>query len=273
MKRFKNRLRYDYKAAGNAKRTGQKNGLKARLGHLEPEDTRKDPDPVKFEEELEQEEDVRQKKGIQTEKRKRSLARGIQILLAIWSVYTVFLIYGLLVTEYQYDEAGNVVPKIVTVEEIESREVFELLYRHYLQARMLYEDVLRLDYKLSLDEESKLVAMEYEELLDQVSALTVSVDALSVGTKYGQIKNMLLEWVKTDTAVYLQNISAAILQNNENKANEALACRTQMYNDFLILTENMAALGETIPGVDIASIYTWSPESFISEVLEGVRRE
>ena len=115
--------------------------------------------------------------------------------------------------------------------------------------------------------------MEYEELLDNVSSLTVTIDALSVNTKYGQYKNMLLEWVRTDTAVYLQNMSAAILQNDEEKANEAVACRDQMYNDFLILTENMAVLGESVPGADLSSLYTWSPEKFIAEVLEGVRDE
>lgn len=269
MKKNWDKLQYDYKAAGHAKRKGKKHRLKDRLQAEEPE--LENQSVEQLEEELEKEEEKQQQRGLQVKRIRRLLVRSFQILLAILSVYTVFLIYGLMVTEYQYDETGNVKPKIVSVEEITSREIYDLLYRHYLQARNLYEDVLRLDYRLNIGEEPKLVAMEYEEMLDKVSSLTVTVDALSVGTKYGQYKNMLLEWVKTDTAVYLQNMSIAILQNNEEKANEAVACRTQMYNDFLILTENMAILGETVPGTDLSSIYSWSPEKFIAEVLEGVR--
>ena len=115
--------------------------------------------------------------------------------------------------------------------------------------------------------------LEYEELLDTVSSQTVAIDGLALDTKYGQFKTMLLKWVKTDAAVYLQNISAAILQNDSQKEEEALACRSQMYTDFLILSENMAVLGENVPGIDVSSLYEWSPENFISEVLEGVQDE
>lgn len=269
MKKYQNRLHYDYKAAKDAKKGKKYSGLRSRLG--QEEQTEKETEVL--EEELEQEEAIREKRSLRSQKAKHIILRGIQILLSVLSIYTVFLIYGLMVTEYQYDAEGNIVPSIITMEEIEGRETYGILYRYYLQARALYEKVLRLDYRLSMDEESKLLAMEYEALLDDVTSLTVAMDGLSVDTKYGQFKGMLLEWVRTDTAVYLQNISAAILKNNEEKANEALACRNQMYNDFLILTENIAALGETVPGADLSSLYTWSPEKFISEVLEGVRNE
>ncbi len=271
MKKKLNKLKYSYRTVGHARWKSRKTKLKDRLNISSPEV--EDKTAEEYEMELEKDETKRQQKRLKDEKWARIAARALQIILAVFSAYTVFLIYGLMVTEYEYDAAGNIQPKIVSVEEIENREIYELIFRHYLQARILYEDVLRLDYKLSTGEESKLVAMEYEEMLDKVSNLTVTIDALSVGTKYGQFKAMLLEWVKTDTAVYLQNMSASILQNNEEKANEALACREQMYNDFLILTENMAILGESVPGVDLSTIYTWSPEQFISEVLEGVRNE
>lgn len=269
MKRRHNKLHYDYKAAKDAKKGRNKSDLRSRLG--QEEEIEKETEVL--EEELEQEETLREKKNLRSQKAKHIFLRGIQLLLSVMSIYTVFLIYGLIVTEYQYDTDGNIVPRIITMEEIEGRETYGVLYRYYLQARALYEKVLRLDYKLSMDEESKLLAMEYEALLDDVTSLTVAMDGLAVDTKYGQFKGMLLEWVRTDTAVYLQNISAAILKNNEEKANEALACRNQMYSDFLILTENIAALGEAIPGADLSSLYTWSPEKFISEVLEGVRNE
>ena len=45
-----------------------------------------------------------------------------------------------------------------------------------------------------------------------------------------------------------------------------------MYSDFMLLSENVAALGETISGVDISSMYEWSPEQYVKEVLEGVQK-
>ena len=113
-------MQYDYKAAGHAKRKGKKHRLKDRLQAEEPE--LENQSVEQLEEELEKEEEKQQQRGLQVKRIRRLLVRSFQILLAILSVYTVFLIYGLMVTEYQYDETGNVKPKIVSVEEIASRK-------------------------------------------------------------------------------------------------------------------------------------------------------
>lgn len=269
----KRSLHYDRKAAATARKEQKKkkSGLKKPLGHANEMETE---EPIEiFEQKLEKLEATRLVKQSRREKRKRALMRGIQILLAIMSAYLAFLIYGLFVTEYEYNEQGGVVPKIVSVEEIESKSVYGELYKYYCMSRSLYEDVLRIDYKLSLDPESKLVATEYEELLDEVTSLTVAIDAFEPGSKYSQMKNMILEWVRTDIAVYLQNVSAAILQNNQEKAANAVSGREQVYSDFMIISENLAALGEAVPGYDLSDLYEWSPEKYISEVLEGVKMD
>lgn len=265
-------LRYDRKAAGAALRDHNKStgiDLSNRLKQKNIEDICKEG--IEYEKELEADENQRERNKSRKNKLFCGVIRGMQIGLALLSAYTVFLIYGLIVTEYQYNENGELVPKIITVDEIENKAVFEQFYRYYIQARNLYEEILRLDYKLSFDDESKLLATEYEALLDDVSKLVISIDAIAVDTKYGQFKSMLLEWVKTDTAIYLQNMSSAILQNNNTKAEEALAGRNKMYSDFMLLSENIAALGEIIPGVDIASMYEWSPEKYVKKVLEGIQ--
>lgn len=265
-------LRYDRKAAGAALRDHNKSAgidLSNRLKQKNIEDICKEG--IEYEKELEADEIQRERNKSRRNKLFCGVIRGMQIGLALLSAYTVFLIYGLIVTEYQYNENGELVPKIITVDEIENKAVFEQFYRYYIQARNLYEEILRLDYKLSLNDESKLLATEYEALLDDVSKLVISIDAIAVDTKYGQFKSMLLEWVKTDAAIYLQNMSSAILQNNNAKAEEALAGRNKMYSDFMLLSENVAALGEVIPGVDIASMYEWSPEKYVKKVLEGIQ--
>lgn len=267
-------LRFDRRAAVTARREHEefsKIDLGSRLKGMHLNIVNVSKDDIKYEKELEEDEIKREKKQSRKRKLWRGMVRGGQIGLALLSAYTVFLIYGLIMTEYQYNENGELVPIIISTDEIESKATFEQLYRHYIQARNLYEEILRLDYKMSLDEQPKLLATEYESLLDEVSKLVITIDAITMDTKYGQFKSMLIEWVKTDAAVYLQNMSSAILQNDNKRAEEAIAGRNKMYHDFMLLSENIAALGEVISGVDITSMYEWSPEQYVKQVLEGIQ--
>lgn len=268
------RLRFDRKAAATARRDHENFseidlGSRLKGTHLNIVNISKDDS--EYEKELENDEIRREKKQSREKKLRHAIVRVGQIGLALLSAYTIFLIYGLIMTEYQYNENGEIVPVIITADEIENKVAFEQLYRYYIQARNLYEEILRLDYKVSIEEQSKLLATEYESLLDDVSKLVITIDAITVDTKYGQLKSMLLEWVKTDTAVYLQNMSSAILQNDDKRVDEAIAGRNKMYRDFMLLSENMAALGEAISGIDITSMYEWSPEQYVKQVLEGIR--
>ena len=94
-----------------------------------------------------------------------------------------------------------------------------------------------------------VIAPEYEALLTDVEDLSVKTDALQVDAKYEQIKSMLLTWIKDDIAVYLQNMSAAISQNDEETANNALQDKDRVYEDFSLITQNMVATGQETPGV------------------------
>ena len=53
---------------------------------------------------------------------------------------------------------------------------------------------------------------------------------------------MMVNWIKNDIAVYLQNISAAISENNTEKANNALQDKDRVYDDFSLITQNIVAL-------------------------------
>ena len=59
------------------------------------------------EKQLEQEHATRQRKNSIRTRRRRWLARTIQIILAVGCAYLVFLTYGMLVTEYIYNEEGK----------------------------------------------------------------------------------------------------------------------------------------------------------------------
>lgn len=202
------------------------------------------------------------------------LARGIQWLLIVACVYIAFLIYGVTVTSYEYDAAGKVVPQSMAVEELAAAAEFSQVQGYYLRARGLYEITLDLDFRLANNPEAALlVASDYELLLEDVAKLSVDLNAAQFNTAYAQLKRQLLYWVQTDIAVYLQNISAAITQNNAEKGNQAIIGRDIMYNDFMLISENIAIYGQAVKGANLGEIYEWSPDKYIRKVLEGIQDE
>ena len=195
------------------------------------------------------------------------IANGVIITL---SLYIILLIYGVFMTDYQYEDDGEVHPQILSVADIKEKNDFEVILGQYERCRILYEQVLMLDYRLGQgNEDPAKIAPEYEALLDQVEDLAIKTDALDIKIKYDQIRAMLLSWIKNDTAIYLQKMSSAISLNNPEDADIAVAYKTYMYNNFSQLTSNIAVMGEELNGVDVTGIKKWSPESYIDNKING----
>lgn len=204
------------------------------------------------------------------EKKYRFITKVINILLIAGCVYMIFLIYGVSVTEYQYNTNGQIEAQKLSVSDIRKQKNYEHVLSSYLACRALYEKTLMLDYRLGAGEEEPMViAPEYEALLTDVEDLSVKTDALQVDAKYEQIKSMLLTWIKDDIAVYLQNMSAAISQNDEETANNALQDKDRVYEDFSLITQNMVATGQETPGVDLTDLKSWTPEDYINQAING----
>lgn len=191
-------------------------------------------------------------------------------LLIAGCLYLVFLIFGVFVTQYHYTEDGTVSAQRMSVADIRAKKTYSDMLAQYQYCRLLYEKTLMLDYRIASGEEDPLkIAPEYEALLDDVTNLSVKTDAMAVDTQYAQLKEMLLTWIKDDIAVYLQNMSSSISQNNMETANNALQDRDRVYNDFSLITQNIIAAGEDIPGVELKDIKTWTPESYIEKEIHG----
>lgn len=205
------------------------------------------------------------------EERKGKVRKICTVIIIIACIYVAFLIYGLASTEYVYDDTGRVVARVMTIDDIRSLEEFNAVAAQYRQARMLYEKTLVLDYRIAAgQEEPLLVAPEYDRLLEDVEALSIQLSALEYPAEYSQIVNMLTVWVQNDIAIYCQNISRAISQNNAEYAAHAQEYRSLMYNDFSVITENIATLGYAVKGAEIEDIVTWSPEKYVQEEIGGL---
>lgn len=219
---------------------------------------------------LEMEEMNQQLLEADREKKWSFLTRIVNIMLITACVYFVFLIYGVAVTDYQYTDDGTIAAQRLSVSDIRNKKGFETVLVQYESCRLLYEQVLMIDYRLGQGEEDPLIiGPEYEELLDTVSNLSIKTEAATVDTQYTQIKNMLLAWIKNDIAVYLQNMSSSISQNNIETANNALQDKDRVYANFSQITSNIVSLGEQVPGVDLTVIKEWTPESYVDKKIKG----
>lgn len=194
----------------------------------------------------------------------------INFVLIAGCIYLLVLIFGAAVTKYQYNSDGKAVPEKMSVDDIRQKHNFDTILTQYEYCRSLYEKILLLDYRVAQGQEDTLeIAPEYEALLDDVQNLSVKTDAISVDTKYDQVKSMMVNWIKNDIAVYLQNISAAISENNTEKANNALQDKDRVYDDFSLITQNIVALGSSISGADLTDIKSWTPEDYIDQQING----
>ena len=232
-------------------------------------------DPEQDEMRMLNEEQAYQLRIARKQKIKFYIEKVFQVVLIASCVYLVFLIYGVLNTNYVYDKNnGSVVPLVVPVETIKAKAEYEVVSSQYLQARTLYEEVLKLDYRLGMasntGEDPLLIAPEYEKLLEKISSLSVQMAAQTVPAQYTQPYNMLLSWVQNDIALYCQYISRAITQNNVADMNKALSYKESMYSNFMRITEIVATLGSRVENVDLSMLLNWSPESFIEQYSGGI---
>lgn len=205
------------------------------------------------------------------EKHRKTRRRITNVLLTIACVYLTILIYGTIVTEFHYDEHGEVAPVEMSVEDITNRNEYLTVLGLYLRCRDLYQEVLTLDYRMASGiEDMMTVAPEYEEAIDVVDALAVRIDATTAGSKYNQVLSMLYTWVNTVMFNYCRYMSEAVSQNNAEAANEAIAAREYANENFQLITRNMVTLGSDVKGYDITDIKDWSPDGYIRSTIEGV---
>ena len=209
-------------------------------------------------------------------KRQKYLQLTYQIILSIACVYVLFLIYGVIMTDFAYNQQGKIEPQVMTVKDVQEKKQFEIVMGQYENCRELYEKVLMLDYRISQGIEDPLViAPEYNALLDDkksttdVSDITGKIKGMDIPAKYSALQGMMLTWVSTDVSEYLQLMNDGLAMNDSGILTEALSRRAVVLNDFSIITENIVSLGSSINGVDLTETKQWNPDSYIEEAING----
>ena len=232
-------------------------------------------DPDVIEQNLEKE---MQRQEEEYEKRSAAgsfIAKALKVVMAASCIYLIFLIYGVLMTDFVYDKDGAVVPQVLSVEDISEKKKYQIILAQYEKCRILYENTLMLDYRLGQGIEDPLqIATEYERLIkdpadpNNMENLYKKTGAMVVDTKYTQVRELMLLWLD-DMGNYLGNMSVAITNNNEEAKQEAVVYRENVYNNFYILTQNIVSLGENIEGIDLYDVKEWAPDKYIDETING----
>ena len=185
-------------------------------------------------------------------------SKGIDCMFLVGCIYLVFLIFGVFVTEYQYDESGLIVAQQMSYEDVVAKKSFEVLINQYIECRKLYEEVLIIDVELAKGEVSAMtLSPKYETIVSKAEVLYTKTEAMSIDKKYEQVRAMMLTWIEAELATYSKSMSAAISQNSETLAKNALVLREKTYNDFVLITQNIIAMGNTLTGVDLVDIKEW----------------
>jgi len=201
--------------------------------------------------------------------RKNKVKKAVLSVTIVLCLYVAFLIYGLVQTNYIYNDSGEVVPEILSVEDLGTLSQYNALSNYYLRVRILYEKVLTIDYKLAQNSENgALLAMEYTDLLDNVSKLSTDIEAAQLDTAYTMLLNQMYVLVNTHIAVYLQNIASALTTNSSDRASQALAGREVIENEFATMTSNMVMLCNATNGANNGGIYSWSPTGFMESLVK-----
>lgn len=220
---------------------------------------------------LEEENIRKMKRDVQKSHKKRVYSKAGKVLMIIGAVYILFLIYGCIMTDFDYDDSGQLVPVVMTYQNIKDKKEFEELIKYYFRTRTLYEDILRYDYELAKDSSlSVSLGTKYNGILDDIDKANTKVKAFSPGIQYENLQNMLQN-VIAEMSAYANAMSKALLQNNSDAAAEALQRRNNVYQKFMTISNNIAVIADGIPGIDkkdIEDIMSWSPDDYLQNLIQ-----
>lgn len=205
-----------------------------------------------------------------TAKRRRILNRIVTVFLILACIYVIYLIYGVAITEYGYNERGELQPIVVQVDDLRAIRDYDVIRVQYEKIRMLYELILQKDAILGAGAEDYVtLGAEYAAIMDTAEDLGVKTSALVCDSKYNPTKDLMYSWIHDYCWQYLTAITQALTADDATAADAAVVYKNYMYSEFATLTNNVISLGEGINGTDLSDIKSWNPDQYKADFLNG----
>lgn len=183
----------------------------------------------------------------------------LKSLLIILCVYTVFFMFGMLVSDYYVDENGIRQPIAMSFDYLNDREDYKQLRRHYDAISGLVVDITIIDIHLANEEITAMeAATQYATVLNEkVDIMIPKINAMELGEEQIVLQESMETLLSNDIAVYLQKMIDGLKTGNTTSINTAMVWRDKFLSTFNVIRGDMSLLCERVK-VDSTSIKEWN---------------
>lgn len=206
--------------------------------------------------------------GIGKKKRDRAIIinKAIKLILILMCLYIVFLIIGVISTDYYIDENNKRQAVIAKIDTLEKRDDYKTLSSYITQIREIMVDITIIDIKVSNgDITYAQAANQYTNILDDnVDSLIPKIKVLNVQPEQELLKQNLQVILANDIGYYLQLMPKALLANNETDVSNALVWKQSMMQTYSSIDEGIRDLASSIKKED-DEFLKWNLEKAVIE--------
>ncbi len=190
----------------------------------------------------------------------------IKILLIIAILYVLFLILGVLTTEFYTDENGKKVPVTADLTTLEDREDYDNLTYYISQARDIMRDVTIIDIKLLNGVINYgQAAVQYQAILnEQIETIIPKLKTVQVQTRNEHIKQNIQVIFTNDIALYLQLISKGLTEKNMASINDASAWKESMMQTYQAIDRDILELAKALHREN-SEFFDWKLEKAVTD--------
>ncbi len=183
----------------------------------------------------------------------------LKSLLIILCVYTVFFMFGMLVSDYYVDENGVRQPIALSFDYLDNREDYRQLRQHYDAIADLVVDITIIDIYLANEEITSMeAATQYTAILNEkVDIMIPKISAMELGEEQIVLQESMETLLSNDIAVYLQKMVDGLKTGNTASINTAMVWRDKFLSTFNVIQGDMALLCDRVK-VDASAIKEWN---------------
>lgn len=183
----------------------------------------------------------------------------LKTLLALLCIYLLFLLFGMVVSEYYIDENGIRQPIVLSMDYLYNREDYNELRAHYDAIEDLVVDITIVDIYLANEDLTAMEAVtQYTAFLNErVDIMIPKITAMELGKEQAVLQQSMETILANDIAVYLQKMVDGLKTGNSESINTAMVWRDRFLSSFRVIRSDMANLCEKVK-FDSTDLREWN---------------
>lgn len=188
----------------------------------------------------------------------------VKALLIIAIIYIIYLILGILTTEYYTDDNGKKVAIKGDIETLENREDYDILTDYIKEVRDIMRDTTIIDIKVANGDMSYgQAAVQYNSILnDRVDVLIPRLKTVEVQTRNEHIKQDIQVILTNDIAFYLQLMYKGLQGQDMGSINDASVWKESMMQTYASINKDITELAKILHRED-TEFFKWELEKAV----------